>query len=405
MKNLFIPILTLALFVAPALAQNTRDIGSVDIAVDSRTIPIRVAGSTAELNSLALQAFSTHGRYRLVNADYTFDMQFTQTGTTQVRVAVTRSGSPVVSQTVDGRSLRQALLRAADIAVERTNGLGLKGYFSSRLVFMQKVGAGMEVCTSEDLFFGGVVRQTGDGKLALFPRWSPDGNTIIYTSYFRTGFPDIYTIDLVSRRRDVFVSLKGTNQAARFSPDGNRVAMILTGEGQPEVYVANAEPPLQIKRLTRSESVKSSPVFSPDGGRILFVSELPGGGGSPQLYIIPAVGGTAQRVSVGISNSITEPDWSRANPNKVVFSMIVGRPARYQIGVLDLSTRQGAQVPYTAPYDAVEPSWLPDGRHIVYTARTPTTSRICILDTVTGKSTAISPTSLGQLSQASVWAP
>ena len=47
--------------------------------------------------------------------------------------------------------------------------------------------------------------------------------------------------------------------------------------------------------------------------------------------------------------------------------MTVGR--NYQIGVLDLSTRHGEQVS-KAPFDGVEPSWLPDGRHVVYTART-----------------------------------
>jgi TolB protein len=42
---------------------------------------------------------------------------------------------------------------------------------------------------------------------------------------------------------------------------------------------------------------------------------------------------------------------------------------------------------------------------VVYSARTSTTSRVCILDTETGKSTPISPTSFGSTLQANVWAP
>jgi TolB protein len=105
-------------------------------------------------------------------------------------------------------------------------------------------------------------------------------------------------------------------------------------------------------------------------------------------------------VSYDVSGYCAEPDWSRASPNKVAFTMMVGR--NYQIGVLDLSTRHGEQVSKAA-FDGIEPSWLPDGRHVVYTARSTSTSRVSILDTETGKSVAISPSSFGASQQAAVW--
>jgi TolB protein len=52
----------------------------------------------------------------------------------------------------------------------------------------------------------------------------------------------------------------------------------------------------------------------------------------------------------------------------------------------------------------VEPSWLPDGRHLVYTARDRASSVLCILDTETGQSKRISATNLGPVAQASVLA-
>jgi TolB protein len=77
--------------------------------------------------------------------------------------------------------------------------------------------------------------------------------------------------------------------------------------------------------------------------------------------------------------------------------------SNYQIGVLDLSRREGGQVSQ-APFDGVEPSWLPDGRHLVYTARDGVHQPgICILDTETGKSTPLSPSSFGSTLQANVW--
>ena len=387
---LFAALLT----AAPVLAQ--RDIGTVEVLADNRTIPVRVSGATQELNALALQAFGSHGRYHIVASGFIYDIRFAPEGATQVRVDVTRGlgGGSVASEVASGSSQREALLAAADIAVAKTNGLGLRGYFSSKLVFIGERTGHEEIYTS-DLFFGDVKQITHDRAIAMTPRWSPDGQRVIYTSFFRSGFPDIFLIDLSTYQRTTFVSFKGTNSGARFSPDGRQVAMVLSGEGDTEIYVSNAYG-RGVSRRTHWDFTKASPCWSPDGSRLIFAAGNP----SPQLYVMSASGGMPQRVSVGVSGYCAEPDWSRTSPDKVVFTMMVGRS--YQIGLLDLSTRHGEQVS-KAPFDGVEPSWLPDGRHAVYTARTLSTSRVCILDTETGKSTPVSPSSFGPARQASVW--
>ncbi len=385
--------LLLILPVSGLFAQH--DIGEVAVTVDKNTIPVHVSANTPELKSLAVQAFRSHGRYSLPDHGYAYEIKFSLVGATQVRVDVIRGlgNTPVVSQVVTGTSPRNALLRAADVAVEQTNGLGLKGYFAAKLAFIGERTGHQEIYTS-DLFFGEVRQITHDNSNALMPRWAPDGTRIIYTSFFRSGFPDIFLIDLASGRRDTFVSLKGTNQGARFSPNGQQVAMVLSGEGTPEIYISNAQGK-QITRKTRSDAVKSSPVFSPDGSRIVFSSE-PG----PQLYIMSAGGGGAQRVASGISKYCAEPDWSRRDPNKIAFT--IKSSGSYQIAVLDLASQQSEQVS-KAPFDGIEPCWLGDGRHIVYTARDRTTSVICILDTETGRSTRVSPLAFGFTAQANVW--
>ncbi|HXQ79764.1 MAG TPA: biopolymer transporter Tol [Opitutaceae bacterium] len=389
-----IPFLLLSLAIAaPAPAQ--RDIGTVEVLADNRTIPVRVSGATPEMNTLALQAFGSHGRYHLVASGYLFDIRFSPAGAQQVRMDVSRGsgGSPVASEVASGASLRGALLAAADAAVARTNGLGLRGFFTSRLVFVGERTGHQEIYTS-DLFFGDVTQVTRDRAIAMTPRWSPDGDRIVYTSFFKSGFPDIFEIDLGDYRRTTLVSFKGTNSGARFSPDGRQVAMVLSGDGQPEIYVSNAFG-RGVSRRTHSDAVKASPCWSPDGSRLIFAMQ-PG----PQLYVMPAAGGIPQRVTYDTSRYCAEPDWSRTAPDKVVFTMKVGE--NYQIGVLELSKRHGEQVS-KAPFDGIEPSWLPDGRHAVYTARTAATSRVCILDTETGKSTPASPASFGPALQANVW--
>ena len=110
-------------------------IGEVRVDVDKNTIPVRVSANTPEFNSLALQAFNAHGRYKLVASGFVYDIRFSAVTGTQVRVDVTKGagGTPVVSQTVTGTTPRVALLRAADVAVAQTNGLGLHGFFAARL--------------------------------------------------------------------------------------------------------------------------------------------------------------------------------------------------------------------------------------------------------------------------------
>ncbi|HWA85022.1 MAG TPA: biopolymer transporter Tol [Opitutus sp.] len=393
-----LPILLLLVSAGTsALAQ--REIGVVDVRAEKNTVPVRVSASTAELNQLALDAFRVHGRYRLTASSYVYDIRFSLVSPTAVRVDIDRSegGASDFSQVVNGGSQRDALLRAADVAVERTNGLGLRGFFASQLAFIGKRTGQDEIYTS-DLFFGEVRQLTHQRALALTPRWSPDGRRLLVTSYFKSGFPDIFELDLGTYQWNTFVSFKGTNSGARFSPDGRRVAMVLSGEGTPEIYVSNAQG-RQIRRITaRRDAVKSSPCWSPDGTRLVFTME-PG----PQLYEMPAAGGAMTRITSGISNYCAEPDWSRGNPNKIAFTIAVGSGSRlrYQIAVLDLSTGKSEQVS-AAAFDALEPCWLADGRHLVYTARNASTSRLCILDTETGRSTPISPTSFGPAMKADV---
>lgn len=394
MQKLFRLVLLFTLVTGPLLAQR-RQLGRVDIPVDKNTISVRVSGNTAELNGLSQQAFRSHGRYRLVTSDYSFDIRFSLVGATQVQVEIMsgRATTPMFSETVSGTSVRNALLRAADLAVAKTNGLGLRGFFTSRLAFIGE-GSGKKEVYVSDLFLGEVRRITNDRADALSPRWSPDGSRLVYTSYYNQGFPDIYMLNLATNRRDVFARFKGTNTGARFSPNGSQVAMVLSGSGTAEIYVAPAAGGTPVRK-TRIDSAKSSPCFSPDGSRIVFAM----GDTIPQLYVIGAGGGSPQRLMTGFSYS-AEPDWSRTNPNKIACTVKDG--SRYQIAVYDFSEGR-ANVVSRAPFDGIEACWLPDGRHVVYTARDRNSSVLSILDTETGASMPLTERGpVGAAMQASV---
>lgn len=393
--RVFLMLAAVSFATSGAFAQGVTDLGDITVRADVRTIPVRVAGNSPEIERLAQTAFGAHGRYRLVGSGGTFTFQFTAAGTHQVEVAISRGTAAVASQAFSGTSLRHALFRAADFAVEKTSGL--KGFFASKLAFIHERGRAMEVVTG-DLFFGEVRQITHDNSQAMTPRWSPDGRRLLYTSYYRTGFPDIFLLDLGTLQRSTFVSFKGTNMSARFSPNGQQVAMVLSGEGNPEIYVSNAQG-RQISRRTRTPSGEAGPCFSPDGLQLVYVSDAAGG---PQLYVMPTAGGPARRLATNISRHCTEPDWSRGNPNLIAFTIREGNSLK--IAVHDLSGRTPTRVVSKGPGDCVEPSWLADGRHLVYTQRLPGGPRLAILDTETGKSTFISAAG-NRVLQANVYGP
>src|SRR5438876_563132 len=122
MQKPFRLLLTLAL-LTPAFAQ--RDIGEIVVEVDPsvQTIPLTISSSSPELQNLALTAFNTHGRYRLVASGGAYAIDFAPAGPSQVTVTITKGGAAIHTQTVAGTNLRNALLRAADVAVTKTSGL------------------------------------------------------------------------------------------------------------------------------------------------------------------------------------------------------------------------------------------------------------------------------------------
>ena len=360
----------------------------------SSVIPISVDISSAADKNLLNTAFGVHGAYKVVAANQSkFHLQFTRRSVTEVECAIL-SGRPAKELkrfTERGTSERESLLRAADRAVRLTSGLN--GFFASKLVFIgQRGGTHQEVYTS-DLFFGGIRYRTADRSQAVSPRWSPDGGKIIYTGYFRSGFPDIFVIDDGTSIRSPFATYEGTNSGARFSPNGSGVAMVLSASGSSELYVSNAQG-ARLKRLTRNNSLEASPSWKSDGTELVFTSDSMG---KPQLYRISSKGGKMTRIATQISNYCAEPDWNPVDPSKIAFTAVFREG--FQIVLWDFKKNR-SEILTRGARDSIEPCWLADGRHIVFTRRVGNTKKLMILDSETKTERPLSSTRFGNASQA-----
>jgi TolB protein len=375
-----------------------RDIGPGYIKGTRETIPVVVRSRDAKALNILKTAFSAHGKYRLVASmqEASFAIQVDPIGTSHSALRIT-SGVPeqqLHSANAQGASTRNSILKAVDMAIRKTSGL--EGFFSGKIAYVGEVGRSMEIYW-RDVLFGEGVKLTNHNVEALRPRWSPDGNYIVYTSYY-SGFPNIRRIDLRGQRSEALVNLKGANTSARYSPDGSRLSMTLTGRGNADIYVGNSQAK-SLVAVVKSRHLESASCWSPDGREIVFVSDSSGGN---QLYRGSASGGSYNRIPTNISGNCAEPDWNPKNPDQIAFTIAQGDG--FQIASYSFSQRKSVTLTRESGH-ALQPCWLNDGRHMLYTSRNGASERIVLFDTVSGKRTVLSPASLGKVSQPSFLPP
>ena len=326
-------------------------------------------------------------------ADFTF--QIVPLDGTSVRLDI-ESGRPaqsLFSETVRGNSLNDAAMRAGDLSVRKT--LGIPGFFAGRLAFVGNRSGSREIYVS-DLLFTSARKITAKRSDCLSPEWAPDGHSLFYTSYYKSGFPDIFRLDTGSGRHTLFAGFNGTNTGAAVSPGPGRreVAMILSASGSSELYVGNLSGG-GMRRLTRSaKSVETDPSWSPDGQKIIFTSDRLG---SPQLFQVSAKRGVPRRVPTNISNYNAEPAWNPLHAGLVAFTIRQG--ADFKIAIFDFSIGK-SRVLTTWPGDCLEPEWANDGRHLIYTSGMASPRKLMLLDTITGKRTQLHADSLGDAFEA-----
>jgi Tol biopolymer transport system component len=183
----------------------------------------------------------------------------------------------------------------------------------------------------KDLNTGETKQLTDSGKNSD-PKWSPDGNRIMFLSWTETNQYDINIMDKTGGNRQAVLSTAANERMADWSPDGEKILYVSDKEGNDDIYIINLET-LAVARLTNFSGRKLFPAWSSDGTRIVFASSVEDD--RLQIFSMDINGNNVRQLTTfDLDNFDKEPIWC-PDDSCIVFTRLAG-PAKLMS--LDLNT-------------------------------------------------------------------
>jgi len=340
---------------------------TINVIGQTKPIPVSLEGFTGEAADvlkfdLYVQGFSFVAPE---SAQYRISGSSAANVQGQVKDAISRQVK--FSRSYTGASLRrQAHAFADDIVLAIT---GKKGIGQTKIAFKAQAPHGEGEIYVSDFDGHNAQAVTHDNAIVAAPAWVPGRLALYYTSY-QPGNPDIFYHNLATGQRRVIARFSGLNTSAAVSPDGTKVAMILSRSGSPNVWVCNADG-TNFRQLTSTPEDESSPCWSPDGQWICFATKLKA---RRVLAKVPAGGGPVQRIPTsGVSNP-TDPSWS-PDGKWIAFTS--------QMGDFNICIVPAGGGTATVLVPGQHPSWSPNSRTLVMNHATGYRQSLSVLDVMT----------------------
>jgi TolB protein len=127
---------------------------------------------------------------------------------------------------------------------------------------------------------------------------------VAYVS-FEHGQPSIFRQVLATGERERLTQFRGMNSSPAYSPDGTKLAMVLSKDGTPDIYVMDLATKALTKYAANNFAIDTEPAWMPDGQSIVFTSNR---GGKPQIYQVLLGDGTVSRITFqGRYNAKAQP--------------------------------------------------------------------------------------------------
>jgi TolB protein len=302
---------------------------------------------------------------------------------------------------------RMAVHRASDEIVRWATGD--PGMAASRIAFTMEDGATEGGAPVKNLYVidsdgENLRRLTNDSTVAQSAAWSPDGTRLAYGSV-KSGTQRIYELDLRTGRERMLQPVRGAGDyiTPAYHPDGRTIAFsVLGSDMRSGIFTYDIERDCCLAYLSGGPWYDISPTYSPDG-RWLAFNTLRFGDAVPQVMLMPAEGGNAETLSpyeYGRGGYFTSPDWSPTG-DLVAFHGRIER-GRYHILVANLADGGRVLRQLTSEGNNEDPSWAPDGRHLVFVGERSWGYGLFVVDATSGRLRSIMS---GRRIQVPAWSP
>ena len=209
------------------------------------------------------------------------------------------------------------------------------------------------------------------------PSWAPDGTWLVAESDVR-GFSDLVRMAPRSPAPGVegmaaaegadAVLLADVPQGSfepSVSPDGEHVAFVSSRDGDPEIYVMDADGG-NVRRLTAFHKEDWAPRWSPDGRWIAFLSSREG---RPRVFVVRPDGTGTRAVSgKAPTGEEREAAWSPDGRTLAFVGREEAGQARIWTVAVDENGESGGE-PVALTDDGGrddQPAWSPDGKYLVF---------------------------------------
>ena len=295
------------------------------------------------------------------------------------------------------RDFRMTIHAVADELVRAISGQ--PGIAATRVVFVRK--------SSNSSYEIDLVDSDGENEQRILtasagiysPVFSPDGSKIAYAVRTPNAHVELRERDLATGHERVISARPQFSYTPAYSPDGKKLAFAVTvGDIAQEIDEYDLVKNCCIRRLSHGPRDDLNPSYSPDGSMIAFNSSRLG---PPHIYVMPANGGEATLISpynYGEPAHYTGPEWS---PTSDEIAFTGESRGDYQI-MIARASRPGVAQQITSSGRNEDPSWTPDGRHIVYSGVGSAGAGLYVIDTQTG---TIRRMSTGTRLQMADWSP
>jgi TolB protein len=212
---------------------------------------------------------------------------------------------------------------------------------------------------------------TRDNSLAATPCWGMNGTEVYYTSYKDTN-PDLWGIQIATRKTWVISRFAGLNYTADWSAANKRIALTLGKDGNSEIYTMDRNGnTATMKRLTRNACIDSSPCWNPAGTQMVFTSDRTG---TPQIWAMDADGNNARKLTYG-GNYNDAAVWSPKG-DQIAY---VGRDGQFDVHVMNVDGTNDFKLTSNQRNNE-DPTYAPDSKHFVFSSNRTGSYEIFIMD-------------------------